>query len=89
MCVKMKNRVKIILFLYNIFQVALDIIRNDEIPNHKTWKNAEKKLLVKIEKGYACRITIINKTMHFWTSSQKAFKYKACWVQMDICTKAP
>ena len=26
----MKNRVKIILFFYNIFQVALDIIRNDE-----------------------------------------------------------
>ena len=28
-----------------VFQVALDIIRNDKDPNHKMWKNVDIKLI--------------------------------------------
>ena len=39
----MKNRLKIILFFYNIFQVALDIIRNDEDPEPRDVEECRKR----------------------------------------------
>ena len=38
MCINVKNGVKIILFLFNIFQIALDIIQNDEDPKPQNVK---------------------------------------------------
>ena len=43
MCINMKNRVKIILFLFNIFQMALDIIQNDEDPELQNVEECQKR----------------------------------------------
>ena len=66
MCINVKNEVEIILFLFNIFLVTLNIMQNDENPKPQNMEECrKKKILAKMEKDYACRITIINKTRSF------------------------
>ena len=69
----MKNRVKIILFFYNIFQVALDIIRNDEDPEPRDVEECRKRnYWSKWKKAmHVRRIKIINKTIRFGLVVQK------------------
>ena len=43
MCINVKSGVEILLFLFNIFQVALDIIQNDEDPKSKNVEEYRKR----------------------------------------------
>ena len=44
MCINVKNEVEIILFLFNIFQVTLSIMQNDENPKPQNMEECRKKI---------------------------------------------
>ena len=67
------------------FQVALDIIQNDDDPKPQNTNECRQR------NDWPKWREAMQEKLHsrcFWTCSPNTCKYKTCWEQMSICTKA-
>ena len=70
------------------FQVALDIIQNDDDPEPQNMNECRQRNdWPKWREAMHAELHSLKKMRCFWTCSPDTCKYKTCWEQMGICTK--